>query len=128
MEQQSALASLISLLNKIILTYRALFTVADQKRAAIIANQIDEVNKLSLQETKILKPIPEMEKDIRQLLTTIQRELGFRPKLKMGLNELITLLIDPNDKQLLISTNEQLLEITEKLKVTNELNYQLIQQ
>lgn len=128
MEQQSTFTILVSLLNKLILTYRALFTVANQKKDALIANQIDEVNKLSIQETKILKPIPDMEKEVRQLLTSIQRELGFRPKLKMGLTELLTLLIDPNEKEILKNLNIELIEITDKLRAANELNYQLIQQ
>lgn len=128
MEQQSSLQQLIYLLNKIILTYRALFTIADQKREAIIANQIEEVNKLSLQETKMLKPVPDMEKEVRQMLTAIQRELGFRPKLKMSLTELIKLLVDPEQKKTLTEVSEELVSISSKLKSVNELNYQLIQQ
>ena len=128
MEQQSSLTLLISVLKKIILTYRALFTIADQKKAAIIANAIDEVNKFSIQETKMLKPLPEMEKEVRQLLTAIQRDLGFRPKMKMSLDELITLLVDPEQKTLLKETSDELVSISNKLKVANELNYQLVQQ
>lgn len=128
MDQQSSLTKLMSFLNKLIITYRALFTVANQKKDALIANEIEEVNKLSLQETKILKPVPDMEKEVRQLLTSIQRELGFRPKLKMGLTELVTLLIEPSDKQELENVNNQLVEIAKKLREANELNYQLIQQ
>lgn len=127
-QQQSSFQMLISLLSKIILTYRALYTVADQKKAAIIANDIEDVNRLSLQETKMLKPVPDMEKEVRQLLTAIQRELGFRPKLKMSLDELITLLIEPEQKQLLQETGEELVDISNKLKAANELNYHLTQQ
>jgi len=128
MEQQSSLQLLLSLLQKIILTYRALLTVADQKKAAIIANLIDEVNKLSIQESKLMKPIPDMEKEVRKLLTSIQRELGFRPKLKMDLSELVTLIIEPEQKQQLTEVSQELTSVSNKLKAANELNYQLIQQ
>lgn len=127
-KERTSFEQLIFHLKQLIFIYRALFTLADHKKQAIIKDDIDEVNKLTMQETKALKPVPELEAGVRQLITQLQRDLGFRPKLKMTVSELITMLVDPEQKQELTVLQNDIIAVSEKLKRANELNQQLIQQ
>jgi len=126
--EQTAFQLLISQLRQLLLIYRALFTLADEKKRAIIHNEIDIINALTMKETKALKPLPELETAIRNQLTKLQRDLGFRPKLKMTLSELSKMLIIPEEKQELAELQVAIEDISTKLSKTNELNQQLILQ
>lgn len=126
--EQSAFQLLISQLRQLLLIYRALFTLADEKKRAIIHNEIEIINALTMKETKALKPIPALETEIRNQLTKLQRDLGFRPKLKMTLSEMTKMLVVPEEKQELADIQAALGDISIKLSKANELNQQLIQQ
>lgn len=126
--EQSAFQLLISQLRQLLLIYRALFTLADEKKGAIIRNEIEVINVVTMKETKALKPVPELEASIRSQLTKLQRDLGFRPKLKMTLSEMSQMLIVPEEKQELAEAQAELADISVKLSKANELNQQLIQQ
>ncbi|MFC6334906.1 flagellar protein FlgN [Paenibacillus septentrionalis] len=125
--EQTTFQQLIQQLKQLLLIYRALFTLADEKKAAIIANDIEAINMITMKESKALKPVPELENGIRALLTKLQRELGFRPKLKMMLSEMVQLIIDPNQKQELSELQSDLAQVADRLKGANEHNQQLIQ-
>jgi len=118
---------LVQQLQQLLLIYRALFTFADEKKSAIIENNVETINMITMKETKALKPVPELEASTRTLMTKLQRELGFRPKLKMSLSEMVQLLIDPNQKQELAQLQNDLAHMSERLKQVNEHNQQLIQ-
>ena len=118
---------LVQQLKQLLLIYRALFTFADEKKNAIIKNDIESINMITMKETKALKPVPELEASSRSLMTKLQRELGFRPKLKMTLSELVQLVIDPKQKQELAELQNDLAHMSEQLKKANEHNQQLIQ-
>ncbi|URN96090.1 MAG: flagellar protein FlgN [Candidatus Pristimantibacillus lignocellulolyticus] len=126
--EQSAFQLLISQLRQLLLIYRALFTLADEKKRAIIENNIELINALTMKETKALKPVPELEAVIRTQLTKLQRDLGFRPKLKMTLSEMTKMLVIPEEKQELADIQVAIADISTKLSKANQLNQQLIQQ
>lgn len=128
MMEQSAFQLLISQLRQLLLIYRALFTLADEKKRAIIENNIELINALTMKETKALKPVPELEAVIRAQLTKLQRDLGFRPKLKMTLSEMTKMLVIPEEKQELADIQVAIADISTKLSKANQLNQQLIQQ
>lgn len=128
MMEQSAFQLLISQLRQLLLIYRALFTLADEKKRAIIENNIELINVLTMKETKALKPVPELEAVIRAQLTKLQRDLGFRPKLKMTLSEMTKMLVIPEEKQELADIQVAIADISTKLSKANQLNQQLIQQ
>lgn len=128
MMEQSAFQLLISQLRQLLLIYRALFTLADEKKRAIIENNIELINALTMKETKALKPVPELEAVIRTQLTKLQRDLGFRPKLKMTLSEMTKMLVIPEEKQELADIQVAIADISTKLSKANQLNQQLIQQ
>lgn len=118
---------LVQQLQQLLLIYRALFTFADEKKNAIVQNNVESINMITMKETKALKPVPELEASTRNLMTKLQRELGFRPKLKMTLSEMVQLLIDPKHKQELAELQDDLTHMSERLKQANEHNQQLIQ-
>lgn len=125
--EQSTFSLLIQQLKQLLLIYRALFTLADDKKDAIIKNEIETINMITMKESKAMKPVPELESSIRSLMTKLQRELGFRPKLKMTMSELVQLLTDHEQKQELAQLQEELAQISEKLKRANHHNQELIQ-
>lgn len=125
--EQSAFQLLLTQLRQLLLMYRALFTLADEKKGAIIKNNIEAINAITMKESKALKPMPELEASIRSQLTKLQRDLGFRPKLKMTLSEMVKMLVDPVEKQELAELQAELESITTKLAQANEHNQQLIQ-
>jgi len=124
--EQSTFSLLIQQLKHLLLIYRALFTFADEKKAAIINNDIELINMITMKETKAMKPVPELESGIRSLITKLQRELGFRPKLKMTLPEMVQLLTDPEQKKELAHTQQEIAGIADKLKQANAHNQELI--
>ncbi|HIW31733.1 MAG TPA: flagellar protein FlgN [Candidatus Paenibacillus intestinavium] len=126
--EQSAFQLMMSQLRQLLLIYRALFTLSDEKKRAIISNDIELINALTMKETKALKPVPELEAGIRTQLTKLQRDLGFRPKLKMTLSEMAKMLVVPEEKQELTDIQADLGDISIKLSKAIELNQQLIQQ
>lgn len=125
--EQSAYQILVSQLKQLLLIYRALFTLADEKKGAIIRNDIEMINTITMKETRALKPMPELESGIRSQMTKLQRDLGFRPKLKMKLSEMVQMLVDPEEKQELAGIQSELESISAKLAQANEHNQQLIQ-
>jgi len=118
---------LVQQLQQLLLIYRALFTFADEKKNAIVQNDVESINMITMKETKALKPVSELEASTRTLMTKLQRELGFRPKLKMTLSEMVQLLVDPKHKQELAELQTDLAHMSERLKQANEHNQQLIQ-
>lgn len=125
--EQSTFSLLIQQLKQLLLIYRALFTFAEEKKQAIIKNHIETINMITMKESKAMKPVPDLESSARTLLTKLQRELGFRPKLKMTLSEMVQLLTDPKQKQELSQVQNDLASVSDKLKQSNAHNQQLIQ-
>jgi len=126
--EQTLFRQLFDQLMNLLAIYKELVLVAGDKKESIIHNRIEEVNIATMKETKLIKPIPELETSIRGNMTKLQRELGFRPKLKMTLTELTQLLTNPAEKQLITHAQQQLEHFSLELKRANELNQQLVQQ
>lgn len=126
--EQSIFRELLDRLQQLLAIYQELVLVAQDKKTSIIQNQIEEINIATMKETKLIKPVPELETGIRAHMTKLQRELGFRPKLKMTLSELAQLLTNPDEKQLITNVHRELGSVSGELQRANELNQQLIQQ
>jgi len=126
--EQSTFQKLMDHLMQMLITYEQLLSLAQEKKVSIIHNRIEEVNSATMKESKLIKPIPELETALRGYMTSIQREFGFRPKLTLTLSELVKLITNPEEKLLLIDTQKKLANVTAELQRVNELNQQLIQQ
>ncbi len=124
----SAFRELIETLESMLHIYKALGVIALEKKDHIIQNRVTELTSCTAKETKLLKEISELDAAVRSASIRLQRDLGFRPKIKMTLTELGKLVFQADEKQELAALQTELAEAADRLRKANELNQQLLQQ
>lgn len=108
--------------------HEEMLELGEQKKSVLVNNQVNDLSAIMQQESKLIKQVSEQEKLWVQRATAFLVEKGIKPESSMTMSELIKLVFNADDKQALIEAQQQLLDTIEKLKETNALNQQLIEQ
>lgn len=124
----SEIEALISSLDDLSEQYDVLLDIMQQKKAAIIANNYDDLVQVLSRESKLVKGIQSREEQIQTSAQQFLQSKGIKSRLELTITDILRLVFDPEEKQRLSSSQQRIGGQLEKLKRTNELNQELIGQ
>jgi flagellar biosynthesis/type III secretory pathway chaperone len=116
----------IDLLNAMRVMHESLIELAEQKRSAIIANQIDELMKITKKENKLIKQIQETDHQRRLWIAQYLHQMGFPVQYTITVSEFSKYVFHPESKQALLDEQQLFLNILKRLKSLNDTNQMLI--
>jgi flagellar biosynthesis/type III secretory pathway chaperone len=119
---------LIDVIGRLTHAHKALLTLAEQKKNALIGNHVDEVSAITNKETRISRTIDQLLKEQADATNAFFRSKGFQPTRAITVTELSRLIAEPELKDELLRAREALLATIELLATANQLNQQMIQQ
>ena len=106
--------------------YGELLGLSEEKKEAIIKNDISTLQKLTNLENMVISQNNRLEKKRLSLGKDIAEVLGKKED-ELDLNTLISLLPDQTDKDMLKNVGDRIREVVSNLKLANEQNNNLIQ-
>lgn len=118
------LANLLETLQK---QHEQLIELADMKRSALMANQIDQLNEVTTKESRLIKQITDTESSRQRAVTKVLLTLGIIPRANTTLSDIVTYLPSLNDKRTLMNALTKLSAVVSELKQKNEMNTALVQ-
>lgn len=121
------ITALYGVLDNLIGLHKALYTLAIEKKDALIRGEVDELTRITLQEQKCIKGIENAEASRIALVREIYAERKL-PLVEGTLSELIKSLTGAEEKTKLTDYRSELLRIVSELRDANELNQQLLEQ
>lgn len=120
--------TLLDILRQLVDAHRELIAIGEQKKEAIIHNQIDQVSEQVNRETRIIRQMAELEKQRLEATMNFLISRGYSPNPQVTLSNLIQLVFKAADKQALYDVRDQLIEATGKLKQIQQVNQDLLTQ
>lgn len=125
-----AISQLVHTIQQLIIQHEKLLQLANEKREIIINDRVDDLLRITAEESKIVKEISGLEILSRQLLRQAGESLGIPMQESSTLGELLESLPDTDaiHRNQLSGVRTKLLETIDQLKQVNELNRQLIEQ
>lgn len=124
----SEIEVLIGSLDDLSEQYDVLLDIMQQKKAAIIANNYDDLVQVLSRESKLVKGIQSREEQIQSSAQQFLQSKGIKSRLELTITDILRLVFDPEEKQKLASSQQRINGQLEKLKRANELNQELIGQ
>nr|WP_138496177.1 flagellar protein FlgN [Paenibacillus pinistramenti] len=124
----SAIHTIIDLMEQLNEAHLHLIELGEEKKQAVIKNDVSKVIALVNRESKQVKIIEELEQSRTNQTFLFLQEHGIKSKLNLTVSELSRLVFDPEVKLQLKETQAKLHTTLLKLKRLNELNKQLIKQ
>ncbi|MGM1049191.1 flagellar protein FlgN [Paenibacillus sp. N3/727] len=119
---------LIDSLQRLEMVYNDMLAVADDKKQAIMKNDVDTVVQLLNRESKGMKMIEKLERDRVESAYAFLQSRGVKSQLELTLTELARLVFDPEEKEKLLDVQSRLSRTLHELKEKNDLNQQLLVQ
>ncbi|WP_054957458.1 flagellar protein FlgN [Paenibacillus dakarensis] len=120
--------TLIDILQRLELVYNDMLALAEDKRQAIMSNDVDAVVQLLNRESKGMKSIEQLERERVEAAYAFLQSRGVKSQLELTLTELARLVFDPEEKAGLLEVQSRLSRTLQELKVKNDLNQQLLVQ
>ncbi|MCM3040943.1 flagellar protein FlgN [Paenibacillus motobuensis] len=124
----SEIEVLIGSLDDLSEQYDVLLDIMQQKKAAIIANNYDDLVQVLSRESKLVKGIQSREEQIQSSAQQFLQSKGIKSRLELTITDILRLVFDPEEKRKLASSQQRINGQLEKLKQANELNQELIGQ
>jgi len=124
----SEIEALIGSLDELSEQYDNLLDIMQQKKAAIIANNYDDLVQILSRESKLVKSIQSGEEQIQLSGQQFLQSKGIKSRLELTITDILRLVFDPEEKQRLSSSQHRISEQLNQLKRANELNQELIGQ
>ncbi|QDH20857.1 flagellar protein FlgN [Saccharibacillus brassicae] len=123
-----ALNRLIEILEQMEAAHKRMLELGEQKKTAIMANDVDRVIVINNQESKIVKMIGALDQERTEAAFSFMQAMGIKSNLNLKLSELTRLVFDVEDKARLVDVQHRLATILQKLKSLNDINQQLTEQ
>jgi flagellar biosynthesis/type III secretory pathway chaperone len=108
--------------------HREMIDIANEKKQAIIKDDVNGIIQIMNQESRILKKIEISEAERIVACNQLLKDRGIKSQLNLTITELTRLVFDPEEKQKLQQAQLQLSTTLAEVKQINDLNQQLIQQ
>lgn len=124
----SSVKSIVQSLVQLTTLHEQLITCAEDKKDAIIRNDVDQVSAIMHKETKVVKHVQSIELELQDHIGEYLQGKGIRSKLKLTISEVSRLVFDAEERELLSSERDRLVETINQLKRLNERNQDLIKQ
>jgi flagellar biosynthesis/type III secretory pathway chaperone len=115
-------------LETLLLQHEQMIAFAQQKKDALISNDINVLNEMVNKESRLVRLIVETEDRRQQAVNTLLKQKGLTPTPSTNVVNLIRIITNANDKLILSDLAERLGGTVERLKDLNEINTRLIQQ
>jgi flagellar biosynthesis/type III secretory pathway chaperone len=122
------LEAILQTLDRQIDVHRALLTLSRQKRDAIVHNRIDELNRITGNENKLIKLAEELEAARIEAVNAYMRSKQLYVTAAITVSTLIRFVVRLEDKEALTQRQQELVRLIEELRRENDLNRQLIEQ
>lgn len=123
-----AVNKVITVLEQLIEVHTQLIGIAKDKREAIMANDIDIINKTIKAESKWIQRLTELNQERMTVSLQLLKENGVKPQEGVTLRKLYGVIFNPEQRAQLSNLELQLKEQLNELRQRNELNQQLLQQ
>lgn len=117
-----------SLLDRLSVLHEELLALGEEKKRALIGNEVDALTRIVNQENKLMKEVAELDRLRIGSVRSFLHEQGIRADRETTVSDLLKLVYKPEEKRRLTEARERLMEITTKLKRQNDLNRQLTEQ
>lgn len=109
-------------------SYSKLIEIMQDKKQAVISNDYTELVRTLSQESKLIKNIEELEKDLLASAQGFLKSKGVKSQLELTITEILRLVFDPEEKRLLTQSRAKIEGRLQDLKRLNSLNQDLIGQ
>ncbi|CAM2934244.1 flagellar protein FlgN [Paenibacillus sediminis] len=116
----------ISTMERLTELHQQLFDSGEEKKQAIIKNDIEKLTQIMTQENRLLKQVAEVEKERVDAAYAFLHEKGIRSQLNLTVTELLRLVFNVEERFQLQDSQNRLLNVIHALKRQNEVNQQLI--
>lgn len=108
--------------------HRQLIEAGNDKKQAIIANDVERLAAVMNRENRLLKQVAETEALRQGAAEDFLREKGIRSQLQLTVTEMTRLVFNPEEKTELLDVQRQLMDRLTELKELNQINRELIEQ
>lgn len=108
--------------------HRQLIEAGNDKKQAIIANDVERLAAVMNRENRLLKQVAETEALRQGAAEEFLREKGIRSQLQLTVTEMTRLVFNPEEKTELLDVQRQLMDRLTELKELNQINRELIEQ
>jgi flagellar biosynthesis/type III secretory pathway chaperone len=126
--ENMSIQELLNIMEQLNEAHMQLMELADRKRHVLIKNQVDELNQIVNQESKVARLITDLDQKRVESIGDYLIKRGFRPDPRVTVSDLIKMMFKAEEKQALQAAQKRLLDTLVKLKERNTLNQQLIEQ
>ncbi|OWA36177.1 flagellar biosynthesis protein FlgN [Saccharibacillus sp. O16] len=123
-----SLKQLVGQLEQLNLSHLEMIEIAEEKKQAVIRNDIDTFISTMNRESKLLKRIQREDELRGEMAYAFMQERGIKSRLKLTIAEISRLVFDPDEKRELLDVHARLSDTLTRLKEINDLNRQLIEQ
>lgn len=123
-----SIPQLIDILGQMTEVHQLLVESGEEKKQAIISNDVKQVNQLVMGESKLVKQVADLEQQRIAICEQFLVAKGYRPSLRITVAELSRLIFNAEEKQALLAAQQRLVEVIGQLKQLNESNQLLLQQ
>ncbi|MFC5469697.1 flagellar protein FlgN [Cohnella suwonensis] len=123
-----AIRSLIEVLETLLVQHEQMIALSEQKKQALIVNNVELLNEMVNKEARLLKLIVEMENKRVQSVNGFLAEQGMKPASSTRVADIVRMVTVADDKLALSDVADRLSATVEKLRALNDVNMKLTQQ
>lgn len=105
--------------------HNTLLDFAEQKKHALIHNEVDRLTQIVNKENKLLKRIGELDLQRVEATGAFLMEKGYKPNPRVTVSDLTKIIFNIEEKKALVGAQKQLMATIRKLRELNQFNQQL---
>lgn len=123
-----SIPQLISILHQLKDLHGKLLESGEQKKQAIVDNDVKLLNQLVTNEGKWIKQVAECERERISVIKQFLVAKGYKPSSRITVAELAKLIFNAEEKKEMLMVQQQLLKVLHEVKQINDSNQQLLKQ
>lgn len=123
-----AIKQLVLILNRLTEVHEALLETGQEKKQAIIQNDVPLLNQLTSKENKLIKQMGQFEQQRTLVTNDFLLSKGYKASDRITVAEIAKLIFNAEEKGSLLEAQEKLVNVLHELKRVNEINQELVRQ
>lgn len=123
-----AIKQLVHVLNKLDEIHALLLESGEQKKQALIRNDVASLNQLVHNENKLIKQVSQLEQQRAVVTNDFLLSKGYKPSDRITVAEIAKLIFNAEEKGALLEAQGRLVDTLHQLKQLNEANQELVKQ
>lgn len=120
--------AVIEKLEELNVLHLKLLDIGQRKKTVLVNNQVNELAMFVNQESKLLKQVAETEAVWQKAIVTFLQSSGIMPDPSFTVTDIIKLVYNVEDRRALTDAHQALMKTIGRLKDSNALNQELIEQ